>query len=346
MRVSVGLFCLAALLMAAHAPAFCQESAAVPVQADGDLIAPVQSPPPAASPAVQALLGFKDSDVKFSVEQLMEILSDKRHEGWVLAAYPDPKTAQPLIGAGFSLDLPAREHPQLDPLNPNPFYEPSSAELWQAAGLAPARLTEILDQFHQQLAQQSAREFRRNLGDLPAQITDDDARQLLRIGIVQSILNARAYCRSFDALSGSQQMALTQLVYQMGVNLEQFTQFLALINHEEARLSSDAEPSVREAVLRSNKAAGRAYWRSVQMSLARSQWARLYRARAIAVIAMFDPRYGANPTLAERRVRAVLRPVRRRGRRRRAYAERVAGHSRHRRSGHRRRVHRAHKETA
>jgi hypothetical protein len=59
------------------------------------------------------------------------------------AAYPDLKTGHPLIGAGFNLDLPAREHPQRDPFNPHPFLEPSSAELWQAAGLDPERLRTI-----------------------------------------------------------------------------------------------------------------------------------------------------------------------------------------------------------
>jgi hypothetical protein len=81
---------------------------------------------------VKLLEGFREGDVKFDVAKLMEILRDRRHEGWVLAAYPDPKTGQPLIGAGFSLNLPAREHAQTDPLNPHSFLEPSSAELWQA----------------------------------------------------------------------------------------------------------------------------------------------------------------------------------------------------------------------
>ena len=76
------------------------------------------------------LEGFRDSDVKFDLNELLDLLRDHRHEGWVLAAYPDPKTGQPLIGAGFSLDLPARAHPQLDPLNPHPFLEPSSAEIF------------------------------------------------------------------------------------------------------------------------------------------------------------------------------------------------------------------------
>lgn len=348
------------LLAAFCSPAFCQAAVdlanTVEQSAPATQAAPVAAIPtslqdstvaaPAISPAVEALLAFKNSDVKFSVEQLMEILADKRHEGWVLTAYPDPKTSQPLIGAGFSLDLPAREHPQLDALNPNPFYEPSSAELWRAAGLNPARLTRILDEFHEQLGAQTAREFRRNLRDLAPQISDDDARQLLRIGIVQSVLNARAYCRRFDELTASQQMALSQLVYQMGVNLEQFTQFLALINRDESRLASDLEPSVREAVLRSTRASGAGYWKSVQMSLTQSQWARLYRARAVAVIAMFDPRYAANPAAAERRVSAVLRPARRRARNRAASTELVASHSKHHRGGHGKRSRKSRKDTA
>jgi hypothetical protein len=38
-----------------------------------------------------------------------------------------------------------------------------------------------------------------------------------------------------------------------------------------------------------------------------SQWARLYRTRAVAVIAMLDPAYDDNPAAAERRVGATLR---------------------------------------
>src|SRR5450755_3766206 len=105
---------------------------------------------PRSSPAASAtkdLLDFRDSDVKFNLQSLMSILRDHKHEGWVLAAYPDPKTSRPLIGAGFSLDVMATEHPQRDPLNPHPFMEPSSAQLWQAAGLEPDRLQRVLDQF-------------------------------------------------------------------------------------------------------------------------------------------------------------------------------------------------------
>jgi hypothetical protein len=265
--------------------------------------------PPATSTALQALLAFKSTDVKFSVDQLMDILRDKRHEGWVLAAYPDPKTSRPLIGAGISLDLPQRDHPQLDPLNPNLFLEPSSADLWQAAGLDSARLTRILDQFQEQLSSIGARQFRKSIRDLPPQITDDDANQLLRIAIVQSIINARAYCRDFDQFSASQQMAMSQLVYQMGVNLSEFTQFLALINHEPLPETDSKAPTLKEAALTTAFPTGADYWKTVQQSLVHSQWARLYRARAVAVIAMLDPRYAENPAAAERRISAVVRPA-------------------------------------
>jgi hypothetical protein len=261
---------------------------------------PANSDQPLLSPAVETLLSFKHSDVKFDVDHLMDILRDKRHEGWVLAAYPDPKTAQPLIGAGLSLDLPAREHPQRDPLNPHPFLEPSSAEIWQAAGLEPAKLQSILTQFNDRLATWDKTGFRRQIWSLEPQITDEDANALLRVGIIQSIYNAKAYCRTFDRLSASQQMAMTQLVYQMGVNLEEFSTFLDLINH---RNESVAEA---ETVAKADAA----YWRSVQMSLVQSQWARLYRARATAVIAMLDPAYMKNPTRAERSIGVILRPAR------------------------------------
>jgi hypothetical protein len=260
----------------------------------------VGSVQPELSPAVETLLGFKQSDVKFDVAHLMDILRDKRHEGWVLAAYPDPKTAQPLIGAGLSLDLPARNHPQRDPLNPHPFLEPSSAEIWQAAGLDPAKLQLILGQFSDRLTTWNKKGFRRQIWNLEPQITDEDANALLRVGIVQAIYNAKAYCRNFDRLSASQQMAMTQLVYQMGVNLQEFGTFLDLINR------GGESPAEAEAVSKADAA----YWRSVQMSLVQSQWARLYRARATAVIAMLDPGYTDNPGSAEHSIGAILHPTR------------------------------------
>jgi GH24 family phage-related lysozyme (muramidase) len=279
---------------------------------------------------VRTLLSFKDSDVKFDVAALMDVLRDKRHEGWVLAAYPDPKTAQPLIGAGFSLDLPAREHPQRDPENPRPFLEPSSAELWQAAGLAPEKLQTILAEFSGRMATWDKGEFRRQIRSLEPQITDDDANALLRIGIVQSIDNAKAYCRNFNRLRASQQMAMTQLVYQMGINLEEFSTFLGLMNRD----------NMTETAAMAK--ADQAYWREVQLSLVQSQWARLYRDRAKAVIAMLDPRYEANPAGAERSIGAVLRPVHvRRGH---GAHLRSATYTRHRNAASRRHAARARKD--
>jgi hypothetical protein len=254
--------------------------------------------------AVEELLGFKESDVKFDLRSLMEILRDRRHEGWVLAAYPDPKTSRPLIGAGVSLDLPERDHPQRDPLNSHPFIEPSSAELWQAAGLDSERLQAILDQFHDRLTMWSSKGFRKNIKTLPPQITDEEATLLLRVSAIQAIYNAKGYCRDFDRLTASQQMALSQLVYQMGVNLEEFHQFLDLINGDFASSITDTTPLLRNA-----SAADAGYWKTVQQSLIMSQWARLYRGRAVAVIAMLDPRYRDEPATAERRVGAMLRPA-------------------------------------
>jgi hypothetical protein len=267
--------------------------------------APAIQVPVTMSPAVQLLGSFQPTDIKFDIEDLIDVLRDRRHEGWVLAAYPDPKTGRPLIGAGFSLDLPAREHPQHDLLNPHPFLEPSSAELWSAAGLDSQKLQQILADYQARLDAWSTKKYRSQIKTLAPQISDGDATQLVRVAAIQAINNAKAYCRNFDQLSGSQQMALSQLVYQMGVNLEEFSQFLGLINTDSLPAPAVRNVSVEDA----------AYWKSVQQSLEQSQWARLYRTRAISVIAMLDPRYSENPTMAERRVGATLRPtvVHRRG---------------------------------
>jgi len=254
--------------------------------------------------AVEQLLGFKNSDIKFSLLDLMKVLRDRRHEGWVLAAYPDPKTGHPLIGAGVSLDLPAREHPQRDQLNPHPFIEPSSAELWQAAGLDSKRLQAILDQFDDRLAAWGKNGFRKKIKTLTPQITDEEATLLLRVSAIQAIYNAKGYCRNFDQLRPSQQMALSQLVYQMGVNLQEFSGFLNLINNYPEMSGTGAAPFLRNAIANDTE-----YWETVQQSLVQSQWARLYRARAVSVIAMLDPRYVDEPVIAEQRLDAMLRPA-------------------------------------
>lgn len=280
--------------------------------------------------AVQTLLSFRPEDVKFDVNDLMGILSDRRHEGWVLAAYPDPKTGQPLIGAGFSLDLPERVHAQRDPLNPHAFLEPSSADLWRAAGLDPAKLSGILDEFYARQAAWSKRTFRKHIFTLEPQISDDEANALVRIGIVQAIDNAKAYCRYFDRLTSSQQMAMTQLVYQMGVNLEEFSNFLTMINRD------DAYPQDANAGITSDAH----FWRDVQLSLVQSQWARLYRARATSVIAMLNPQYSDDPAGAEHSIAAILHPARHRGR----ATLRAASYTRRRNTAARKRARRTRKE--
>ena len=237
---------------------------------------------------------FKKSGIKFHVERLMSILRDSRHEGWVRTAYPDPTTGRPLIGGGFSLDLCATEHPQSNPLNPNSFVEPSSAQLWQAAGLDLEQLSAILDRFDRRVELWGKQELRRKVRahELPPDITEEEAMRLLRISILQAAHNARAYSVNFDHLSASQQMALTQLVYQMGVNLEEFTEFLSAINSY----------SQNKATIQ------KVDWKAAQRDLVESDWARRYTNRAIAVIAMFDPAYSSRPRQAERRVRDWIYP--------------------------------------
>ncbi len=259
---------------------------------------------PVSAGAPQPLFDFHESDIKFSVANLMRTLRDGGHEGWVLAAYPDPKTQRPLIGAGFSLDVPARDHPQRDPLNSHPFLEPSSAQLWEAAGLEPKRLDGILERYDRHLTAWKAKTFHRKLKAhaLTPEVTDEEATRLLRISAIQAIYNARAYCRGFDALSASQQMALSQLVFQMGVNLEEFVQFLAVLNETPASPAPD-QPVVAAGSTETT------HWETVQQTLIASQWARLYSRRASTVIAMFDPAYSDGPAEAQARVNAVLRPA-------------------------------------
>src|SRR5271156_646666 len=255
----------------------------------GGLLAPEQSAalPSASVPedGAQQLLGFRDSDIKFSLGSLMDILRDHQHEGWGLAAYPDPNTRRPLIGAGFSLDVQASDHPQRDPLNPHPFVEPSSAQLWQAAGLSPDRLQQILNQFDHDASAWTTKQYRRKVirHKLTPQLSEEEATQLLRISAIQAIYNARAYCRCFDRLTASQQMAFSQLVFQMGTNLQQFQEFLGTVNDE----NSDRELAKLDGYVET----GPQHWQTVQRTLMDSQWARRYTIRASTVIAMFDPNY-------------------------------------------------------
>jgi hypothetical protein len=88
----------------------------------------------------------------------------------------------------------------------------------------------------------------------------------------------------------------------MGVNLAHFDEFLNLIN-------DGTQTHLLEASSESTPSGDSEYWRAVQHSLMQSQWAKLYRSRAIAVIAMLDPAYADSPTAAERLVGATLRPA-------------------------------------
>jgi hypothetical protein len=269
----------------------------------------------------QPLFNFKDSGIKFKLQSLMNILRDSKHESWVLAAYPDPKTSRPLIGAGFGLDVEATEHPQLDPLNPYTFLEPSSAQLWQAAGLDSARLQSILEGFDANLKAWNKKGYRKKMKkhQLPPEITSEQATALLRISAIQATHNARAYCREFDQLTASQQMGLSQLVYQMGINLEEFTQFLGALNDLSYRDSAQSD---------SHAEAEAAHWKMVQSMLIQSDWARRYSTRAISVIAMFEPDYIENPKGAEREVQATLHPHRHKKSHKKAVsAERETNHT-------------------
>ena len=90
----------------------------------------------------------------------------------------------------------------------------------------------MLQDFNRELDAWNKKKFRSKIRthELFPQMNEDDATKLLRIYAIQAVYNARAYCRNFDQLTGPQQMALSQMVYQMGVNLEEFTNFLSAIN--------------------------------------------------------------------------------------------------------------------
>jgi hypothetical protein len=132
------------------------------------------------------------------------------------------------------------------------------------------------------------------------ELTEGEATRVLRISVVQAVHNARAYRRDFDQLTASQQMALSQLVFQMGVNLEEFVQFLSILN---------GDPNVQDAALHQGTIEDqREHWKAVQRTLVESQWAKRYTSRAVSVVAMLDPDYAGDPGAAERQVQAALHP--------------------------------------
>jgi hypothetical protein len=90
-------------------------------------------------------------------------------------------------------------------------------------------------------------------------------------------------------------MALSQLVYQMGVNLEEFVDFLSAINGYFP--DSKNRPAIQKVD-----------WKAAQRTLLESDWARRYSNRAIAVIAMFNPSYSARPRQAVRQVHDLIYP--------------------------------------
>lgn len=267
---------------------------------------------PNSSVGSPSLFDPADSYTKFKLDRLMSILRDNRHEGWVRTAYPDPKTGRPLIGGGFSLDLSEAVHVQRDPFNPTAFIEPSSAQLWQAAGLDSAKLNAILDQFYRRQIVWGTTTFRRKIRmhELSPDITEEEALHLLRISALQAIHNARAYCADFDKMNAWQQMALSQLVFQMGVNLEEFVAFLGAINGYAGDANRVQTTGSIETV----------DWKAVQSTLVHSDWARRYTVRAVSVIAMFDPNYDIGPSRAERRIRVWIHPLPSHHRRRREFA--------------------------
>lgn len=300
-RVLIAMFALAVIIQAENAQGQTTWSATQAQSPFQELSLSVVPGELSLSP--QWLWDMENPGIKFKLETLMNILRDSKHESWVLAAYPDPKTGLPLIGAGFNLAVSATEHLQSNPLNPYGFIELSSAQAWQAAGLDSARLQSILAQFDRDLKTWKKEKFRRKIRahELAPEITEEEATRLLRISALQAIYNSRAYCDAFDQLTASQQMALSQLVFQMGVNLEEFVQFLSVINDHRGGVDSMQN-------WKGDQQQEDEYWQTVQLTLIQSEWARRYTSRAITVIAMFDPEYDAEPQKAERQVRAYLHP--------------------------------------
>src|SRR5260370_35344968 len=61
--------------------------------------------PPLPGNGAPELLDFRDADIKFSLDRLMDILRDHQHAGWGMAASPDPTTPRRLSGAVCSLSV-------------------------------------------------------------------------------------------------------------------------------------------------------------------------------------------------------------------------------------------------
>ncbi len=232
----------------------------------------------------------------------MDILRDHQHEGWVLAAYPDPTPAgRSSVRVSVWMCRQRRIRSLIHSIRIR-----SSSLRRSSFGKLPGSRRSGCSKSSISLTGMQMPGPQNSIADrvirhtLTPQLTEEEATRLLRISAIQAVYNARGYCRGFDRLTGPQQMALSQLVFQMGTNLEAFVEFLGALNDEN---------NIRELPLLDGYMETDAeHWQTVQSTLIDSLWARRYSVRAATVIAMFDPKYNEQPVAAEQRVEAILRP--------------------------------------
>ncbi len=275
----------------------------------------------------EALFPFKDSDIKFKMEDMMGLLRDGDHESWRLTAYPDANSpGVALIGAGFNLSVTADlSNTPGDPRDPYQYNakarkEPSSRTLWEAAGLDGKKLDQVLEHFerHKKRFGRSRLAFA-TLDMLSHDITEEEATRLLYVSARQAVHNAMAYAKDFDQMTGPQQMGMSQLVYQMGSHLAPWTDgrgeehrgfqnFLDVVNDTSYRQAS--APGAAGDPKAARKAETE-HWETVREHLIDSHWYRKYNTRAVEVVAMFDPDYDPRkPEIAEKQVRALAARMR------------------------------------
>jgi GH24 family phage-related lysozyme (muramidase) len=239
---------------------------------------------------------FKHSAIKFRLESLMAGLSEK--EGWMSIAYPDSSAKGiPTIGMGFNLSIEGRPRDDADPYQNGgwPRKDPSAQELWKIAGLPEEKLKDVMANFEERNkrwhGRQAAFKF---LDHFEHDITRHEAHKLLYVSARQAVYNAMAYAKDFPDMNGAQQMAMAQIVYQMGTKLEGFKDFLGEINNT----SYHQQPELAEA-----------HWRAVQSELIKSDWYRNHTTRATKVIAMFDPQYRADAKKAQKNVEELAQSI-------------------------------------
>lgn len=259
----------------------------------------------AGSKAADTAFPFSTHQIKFSLDDMMRDIEN--HEGRMLAAYPDPEGKVALIGAGFNLGVMKEitRDADSDPyrFNGHARKEPSSEALWQMAGLHSSKLHEIQkrmeghleadQQARPSVASRILRRFSRRLAEeFSADITNTQSRALLYVSSRQATYNAMAYSSDFANLTQSQQMGMSELVFQMGSNLEKFEKFLGKLN--DPPVPSATPEEVRQ------------HWRDVQSELVDSAWFKTYHKRAVRVTAMMDPNYDFyNPAIAEAKVKEL-----------------------------------------